>query len=142
MTLKDILKSILKSAPAKSIPKKEPIKGSEFLVKLEDRVKSTERTTCIFISAEHTDSVYIHLQEYLHSNNGRYPQDMISKVGGRRIGLALSIEYNSAKELINKFIEEYKLNCPNINYTLAEYQQSKNFKEFLIKAQTEKAKSD
>lgn len=137
-TLKSILNSLLTSTPKKPIQKRETITGSEFLVKLEDRVKSHDKTTCVFISADHPDSVYLNLQTYLHSNNGRTPQDLIAKLGGKRIGLVISTNYQSAKELLAKFENEYKTVLGSLNYTLADYNSSKNFKDFLTKAQTEK----
>ncbi|MEK6858099.1 MAG: hypothetical protein AABX39_05925 [Nanoarchaeota archaeon] len=139
LTLKEILKSLFVSAPSKPVEKREQINGFEFLVKLEDRVKDKEiKTTCVFISTEHPDSVYLTLQTYLHSNDGRQPQDSISKLGGKRIGLVLSADYETAKKLLDKFENEYKQIIGNLKYTLSDYSYSKNFKEFLIKAQTEK----
>ena len=135
-TLKKILKSFFKGSP-KPKSEREVINGSEFLTNLEDRVKDNSKTTCIFLKTNNLTVTYLQLQDYLHTYNSRVPQDIIATVGGNRIGIVLSADYETAKNLLNKFKEDYQ-QLAKIDFTLSEYSQAKNFKDFLTKAQTEK----
>ena len=136
-TLKKILKSFFKGSP-KPKQKREVINGSGFLTNLEDRVNDKKfKTTCIFLKTNNLSATYLQLQDYLHTYNSRVPRDIIATIGGNRIGIVLSADYETAKNLINKFKEEYQ-QLAKIDFTLSEYSQAKNFKEFLTKAQTER----
>lgn len=134
--LKELLKSFFKGSP-KPKSEREVINGSEFLTTLEDRVKDNSKTTCIFLKTNNLTVTYLQLQDYLHVYNSRTPQDIVSIIGGNRIGIVLSADYETAKGLINKFKEDYQ-QLAKIDFTLSEYSQAKNFKDFLTKAQTER----